>query len=64
MRRLGKRDVRVLHSTAAASIVRQTVTMKIMASCSRESSLHAMVRAGFPMGTNSKPGGGSFFSVN
>lgn len=34
-----------------------------MASCSRESSLHAVVRAGFPMGTNSNPGGGSRLSV-
>lgn len=38
--------------------------MKIIAPCSRESSLHAVVRAGFPIGTNSKPGGGSRFSVN
>ncbi len=37
--------------------------MNIMASCSRESSLHAVVRAGFPIGTNSNPGGGSRLSV-
>jgi len=35
-----------------------------MAPCSRESSLHAVVRAGFPIGTNSNPGGGWRSSVN
>ena len=35
-----------------------TVTMKTMASCSREISLHAVVRYGLPIGTNSNPGGG------
>ena len=39
-----------------------TETMNIMASCSRDSSLHAVVSSGFPVATNSKPGGG-FLSV-
>ncbi len=38
--------------------------MNIMAPVSRESSLHAVVKSGFPIGTNSKPGGGSLLSVN
>lgn len=40
-----------------------TETIKIMAPFSRESSLQAVVSAGLPMGTNSKPGGGVFFVV-
>ena len=42
---------------------KRTETMKIIASCSRDISLQATVRSGFPVGTNSKPGGGSFFVV-
>jgi hypothetical protein len=34
------------------------VTMKIIASCSRDFSLHSCVNSGLPIGTNSKPGGG------
>lgn len=33
--------------------------MKIIASLSLESSLHALVNIGSPIGTNTKPGGGS-----
>jgi hypothetical protein len=36
-----------------------TETINIMASFSLESSLHALVNIGSPIGTNTKPGGGS-----
>lgn len=36
----------------------RTETMKIIASLARDISLQAVVSSGFPIGTNSKPGGG------
>ena len=41
----------------------RTETMKIIASFSRDSSLHAVVSWGFPVGTKSKPGGGFLSDV-
>jgi hypothetical protein len=40
-----------------------TETMKIIASFSRDNSLHAVVSWGFPVGTKSKPGGGFLSEV-
>jgi hypothetical protein len=42
---------------------KQTETMKIMASFSRDISLQAAVNFGLPMGINSNPGGGVFSVV-
>lgn len=43
--------------------IKLTETMKIMASFSRDISLHSVVSSGLPMGTNAKPGGGSLSTV-
>ena len=43
--------------------IKLTETMKIMASFSRDISLHRVVSSGLPMGTNAKPGGGSLSTV-